>query len=188
MKSAPLLTGVILLYSILLFTSAYRPVTPADRAASPTGVHFKIAGKQVDIPHAIGIYVKEKGGVFTVYNAGLPGFPETTISLAVGSKFKGSTGTFKSAADEKGFVFLFTQGNMKNMIGYAGGKDDPDGAFTVASTPISITITSFSAVGTDYVRGHLVSAQGTFSGKVYDFKNKTTVDLTDGTFNVQGSN
>jgi hypothetical protein len=186
MTRTPFLTGLVLVFTLV--SSAYRPVAankPVYNRPPATGVHFKIDGKSFDIPQVLGIYLKDKGGIFSVYNAGMPGFPETTISLAIGSDFTGSPGTFKGDANDKGFVFGYTQGTLKDMIGYAGGKDDPSGSFTVASTPIRITVTSFSVTG--ITKQGNVTAQGTFSGKVYDFKNKKTVDLTDGTFSVGGS-
>ena len=179
MINMKLIQSLALLFSISLFTG--HP-DGGNTNAGPVGVHFKIDGKQYDIPVVMGIYDKSKA-MFVVYNAGLSGFPQTTIILSIGSNFTGGTGTFKSDANEKGFVFGFTLGNMKDMIGYAGGKDDPSNAFTVASTPISITVTAFSGSGTVSMAGN-VTTQGTFSGKVYDFKNKKTVSLTDGTFNV----
>lgn len=189
MKSIKPSLSRLLLFAITLFASACGMAnangggTPGgDVVSGPVGVHFKIDGKQYDIPLVRGLYDKQSA-TLAIYNAGLPGFPETIITLAIGSNFTGSTGTFKSDANGKGFVFGFTLGNMKDMIGYAGGKDDPDRAFTVASTPISITITSFSISGSDMIKGN-ISAQGTFSGTAYDFKNKRTVQLTDGTFSV----
>jgi hypothetical protein len=203
MKSIQFSTSLVLLFSITLFASAYSMANAgrsgthrtnpgsgtssgANISGGPAGVHFKINGKQYDIPKVRGMYDK-KAGIFTVYNAFLPGFPETMITLAVGANFTGSAGTFKSDVNDKGFVFGFSLGNLKDIIGYSGGKDDPDGAFTVASTPVSLTITNFSASGSDFIKGN-VTAQGTFSGKVYDLKNKMTVTLTDGTFNVQPLN
>jgi hypothetical protein len=174
MKRPPFLSTLALVATLLISASF-----PPKPLASP-GVHFKIAGHPYDIPQIRGIYLKDKGGMFTIYNAGLPGFPETTITLSIGSDFTASTGTFKSAANDKGFIFGFTQGTMKDMTGYTAGKDDPDQGITAANTPVA----SFSVVGTDYIKGN-VTAQGAFSGKVYDFKNKRTVDLTDGTFSVQ---
>jgi hypothetical protein len=183
MTRTPFLTSLALVFTLV--STAYRPVASNRPPAPAPGVHFKIDGKSFDISQVLGIYLKDKGGMFSVYNAGMPGFPETTISLAIGSDFTGSPGTFKGDANDKGFVFGYTQGTLKDMTGYAGGKDDPSGDFTVASTPIHITVTSFSVTGINK-QGN-VTAQGTFSGKVYDFKNKKTVDLTDGTFSVGGS-
>jgi hypothetical protein len=191
MTRTPFYSTLALVFTLV--STAYRPVAsnrPAVASNKPPalapGVHFKTDGKSFDIPQVRGLYIKDNGGMFSVYNAGMPGFPETTITLVIGSDFTGSPGTFKGDTGDKGFVFGYTQGTMKDMIGYAGGKDDPSGGFTVASTPISITVTSFSVTGTNYIQGN-VTAQGTFSGKVYDFKNKKTVELTDGTFNVAGS-
>lgn len=184
MTRTPSLTSLALVFTLV--STAYRPIASDRQAAPAPGVHFKIDGKSFDIPQVLGIYIKDNGGKFAVYNAGMPGFPQTTITLAIGSDFTGSPGTFKGDAGDKGFVFGYTQGTLKDMIGYAGGKDDPSGGFTVASTPIHITVTSFSASSSNYMHGN-VTAQGTFSGKVYDFKNKKTVDLTDGTFSVASS-
>jgi hypothetical protein len=197
MRNRILPASLLLLIFLTLLMSAYRPakahshmtlseVSPAvltSKAASPAGVHFKVAGTPYDIPQVRGIYIKEKG-LFTIYNSGLPGFPQTTITLSIGADFTGSTGTFKSDVKDKGFIFGFTQGNMKDMIGYAGGKDDPNTGVTAANTPMTITVSSFSVVGTNYIQGN-VTTKGTFCGKVYDFKNKKPVDLTDGSFNVE---
>lgn len=153
MKSTPFLSTLALVATLLISASF-----PPKPLASP-GVHFIISGHPYDIPQVRGIYLKDKGGMFTIYNAGLPGFPETTITLSIGSDFTASTGTFKSAANDKGFVFGFTQGTMKDMTGYAAGKDDPDQGITAAGTPITITVASFSVVSTDYIKGN-VTAQG----------------------------
>ena len=161
MKRIKFSSGLVLLFSIALFAGACSMVN-ADSSVShnsasdgsntvggPAGIHFKIDGKQYDISIVRGIY--KKGVVFSIYNAALPGFPDTTITLSVGANFTGGIGTFKSDVNDKGFVFGFNVGNMKDMISYIGGKDDPGRAFTVASTSVSITITSFSESGSNYI-------------------------------------
>ena len=153
----------------------------------PEGVHFKIDGKQYDIPIVRGIYDKATK-LFAVYNNGLPGAPETTITVSVGANFTGGTGTFKSDVDDKGFVFGFIlfNGNLSKepICGYGAGQNDSNSGETVANTPVSITITSFSVSGSPAAFHGNVTAQGTFSGTAYDIKNKKSVTLTDGTFNV----
>jgi hypothetical protein len=54
----------------------------------------------------------------------------------------------------------------------------------VANTPVSITPTSFSYSGSEGAPYGNVTAQGTFSGTVYDVKNNAFVAITDGTFAV----
>ena len=97
--------------------------------------------------------------------------------------FTGSTGTFKGDDDNKGFVFGLASINPE--IGYGAGKNDTGNTpETVANTPVSITLTSFSYSGSISATYGNVTAEGTFSGTVYDIKNKTFVALTDGTFTV----
>jgi len=54
----------------------------------------------------------------------------------------------------------------------------------VVNTPVSITLTSFSYSGSEGAPYGNVTAQGTFSGTVFDVVSNTFVAITDGTFNV----
>jgi hypothetical protein len=153
---------------------------------APAGVHFKIAGKPYDVTPIRSIYDPASKS-FAIFNAGLPGFPNTTCMLRIGSNFTGSTGTFKSDKDDKGFVFSFVLygGSVnKPIVGYGAGQNDPISGETVAGSPITITLTSFSYSGSAGAATGNVTAQGTFSGTVYDILNKKYVALTDGTFNI----
>jgi hypothetical protein len=123
-----------------------------------------------------------------VMRQGLPGAPDTTLTISVGTNFTGATGTFKSDANNKGFVFgfiLFNGGLAKEPIcAYGAGQNDANSGETVTGTLVSITITGFSISGSPgSVHGN-VTAEGTFSGTAYDSKNRKTVALTDGAFNV----
>jgi hypothetical protein len=154
--------------------------------AVPLGVHFKIAGKQYDVTVVRGIY-DPASNTFAIYNNVLPGSPDTTLTLAIGSNFTGSTGTFKSDDNDKGFVFgfvLFDGSLTKPIVGYGAGQNDSNSGETVANTPISITLTSFSFSGSPGALYGNVTAQGTFSGTAYDIKNNTFVVLSDGTFSI----
>jgi hypothetical protein len=158
--------------------------SPPD--ASPRGVHFKIAGKQYDVAVVRGIY-DPASKTFAIYNNALPGAPNTTLTLSIGSNFTGSTGTFKSDDDDKGFVFgflLFDGSLTKPIVAYGAGQNDSNTGETVANTPVSITLTSFSFSGSISATYGNVTAQGTFSGTAYDIKNNTFVAVTDSTFNV----
>jgi hypothetical protein len=91
MRSKKFSKGLVLLFSIALIASACS-IANADSngshgnaaegsnpsgsntGSSPAGIHFKIDGKQYDISIVRGIYEK-KGAIFSLYNAGLPGFP-----------------------------------------------------------------------------------------------------------------
>ena len=157
-----------------------------DSGAAATGVHFKIAGKQYDVTAIRSIYDPASKS-FAIFNAGLPGFPNTTCMLRIGSNFTGSIGTFKSDKDNKGFVFSFVLygGSVnKPIVGYGAGQNDSISGETVAGSPITITLTSFSHSGSPGAATGNVTAQGTFSGTVYDILNKKYVVLTEGTFNI----
>jgi hypothetical protein len=180
--------ALVLTIGIIALTS-FRKSSGHDgegSGAAPAGVHFKIAGKQYDVTAIRSIY-DAKSKTFAIFNAGLPGFPQTTITLAVGSHFTGSAGTFKSADDGKGFVFgfiLFAGSINKVIVGYGAGQNDSNSGETVAGSPITMTLTSFSNSGSPGATTGNVSAQGTFSGTVYDIQNKKYVALTDGTINI----
>jgi hypothetical protein len=57
-----------------------------------------------DVTAIRGIY-DPSSKTLALFNTGLPDFPQTTITLAIGSDFTGRTGTFKSDVNDKGFVF-----------------------------------------------------------------------------------
>jgi hypothetical protein len=158
-----------------------------DAGEESRGVHFKIDGKQYDIPVVRGIYDKTTK-VFAVYNNGLPGAPDTTITISVGTNFTGGSGTFKSDVNDKGFVFGFIlfNGSLRKdpVCGYGAGQNDSNSGETVAGTPVSITITHFSVSGSPAAPYGNVTAQGTFSGTAYNLKTRKTVALTDGMFKV----
>ena len=188
MKNSIRKSSIVFAIGILALTS-FRKSSSHDGVrsdAGPAGVHFKVAGKQYDVTAIRGIYVPSSK-TFAIFNAGLAGFPNTTISLAVGSNFTGSTGTFKSAEDAKGFVFgfvLYSGSVTKPVVGYGGGQNDSNSGETVAGSPITMTLTSFSSAGSPGAATGNVTAQGTFSGTVYDILNKKYVPLTDGTINI----
>jgi hypothetical protein len=175
---------------VMLAITGFRKSSDNDAVskipAAGQGVHFKIAGKQYDVTVIRGLY-DPKSKTFAIFNAGLPGFPQTTISLAIGTNFTGSTGTFKSDKGKKGFVFgfvLYAGSFTKPIVGYGAGQDDSSSGETVAGSPISITLTSFSSSGSPGAATGNITAQGTFSGTAYDILNKKYVSLTDGTFNI----
>ena len=180
--------AIVLVLGILAMAGATKSSGKDNSlVASPLGVHFKIAGKQYDVAVVRGIY-DPASKTFAIYNNALPGSPQTTLTLSIGSNFTGSTGTFKSDNNNKGFVFGFIlfDGSLNKLIGgYGAGQNDSGNTNeTVANTPVSITLTSFSISGSITAPYGNVTAQGTFSGTAYDIKNKTFVTITDGTFNI----
>lgn len=179
---------IVFALGMLAITSWTKSVGNArgSSGADPAGVHFKIAGKQYDVTAIRGIY-DPSSKTLAIYNASLPGFPQTTITLAIGSDFTGRTGTFKSDVNDKGFVFgflLFAGSLNKPIAGYGAGQNDSNSGETVANSPVSITLTSFSYSGSPGAVKWNVIAEGTFSGTVYDIINKKYVALTDGTINI----
>lgn len=187
MKNSTRKSAIFFVLGILAMTS-FKKSGANDRPpnAGSRGVHFKIAGKQYDIMVVRGIY-DAASKTFAIYNNALPGSPDTTITLGIGSNFKGSTGTFKSDDNGKGFVFgflLFAGSITKPIVGYGAGQNDTNTGETVANTPVSMTLTSFSFSGSVGALYGNVTAQGTFSGTAYDIINKKFVAVSDGTFNI----
>lgn len=190
MKNLIKKTAIVLVLGVLFMTGCSKgsdnnnTTPPAD---GTRGVHFKIAGQQYDIAVVRAIY-DPTSKTFAIYNNALPGAPDTTLTLAVGSDFSGSTGTFKGDDNNKGFVFGFIlfAGNITSpTAAYGAGQNDPNSSETVANTPISISLTSFSYSGSAGTEPYgNVTAQGTFSGTAYDIKNNAFVAITDGTFIV----
>jgi hypothetical protein len=179
--------AIVLVLGILAMTGYNkRSAKDTGTGTGSVGVHFKIAGKQYDVTVVRGIY-DPASKTFAIYNNVLPGSPVTTLTLSIGSNFTGSIGSFKSDENDKGFVFgfvLFDGSLTKPIVGYGAGQNESDNDETVANTPVSITLTSFSFSGSPGAPNGNVTAQGTFSGTAYDIKNNRFVALTDGTFNV----
>jgi len=82
----------VLLFSVALFAGACS-MANADNSAShgSTSDGSNTGGGPAGY---------KKGAVFSIYNAGLPDFPDTTITLSVGANFTGGTGTFKSDVND----------------------------------------------------------------------------------------
>jgi hypothetical protein len=185
MKNSIKKSAVVLILTVLAMTGCSKgsdnnSTTPP--AAGTRSVRFKIAGQQYEIDVVRAIY-DPTSKTFAIYNNALAGASDTLLTLALGSDFTGSTGTFKGDDNNKGFVFGLA--SINPLVGYGAGKNDTGNTpETVANTPVSITLTSFSYAGSISATYGNVTAQGTFSGTVYDIKNNVFVALTDGTFNV----
>jgi hypothetical protein len=188
MKNSTKKYAIVLVLAVLAMTGCSKgsdngTTPPADKTR---GVHFKAAGKQYDLDSVRAIY-DPASKIFLISNIVVLLPADTSLALAIGSDFSGSTGTFKGDDNNKGFVFHFLLfgGSVTNPIaGYEGGQNDANSVATVANTPVSITLTSFSYSGSEGAPYGNVTAHGTFSGTVYDVVTNAFVAITDGTFTV----
>lgn len=101
-------SAIVLVLAVLAMTGCSKGIANggSGAGAGTRGVHFKIAAQQYDIAAVRAIY-DPTSKTFAIYNNVVLVPADTSLTLAVGSDFSGSTGTFKGDDNNKGFVFRF---------------------------------------------------------------------------------